>query len=66
MNNVLQRINCTDRIGWDLLCTSMDEIIKFNYEVAVIPIGATEAHNYHLPEGQDVFHSTYIARECSK
>lgn len=66
MNNVPLRADTSDHIGWDILCTSMHEIAKNNYEVAVIPVGAVEAHNQHLPEGQDVLHTTYVARECCK
>ena len=47
---------------WDLLATNHHRLSKRRYEVAVLPIGAVEAHNYHLPEGQDVRHATYVAR----
>ena len=30
------------------------------YEVAVLPLGATEPHNLHLPYAQDVFESNII------
>ena len=30
------------------------------YEVAVLPLGATEPHNLHLPYGTDVFEGTVI------
>jgi creatinine amidohydrolase len=40
--------------------TLNDTIVK-KYEVAVIPIGATEPHNYHLPYGTDFFHADYIS-----
>ena len=30
------------------------------YEVAVLPLGATEPHNLHLPYGMDVFEATII------
>ena len=36
------------------------------YEVAVLPWGATEAHNYHLPYGTDNFESEYIAAEAAR
>ena len=47
---------------WDLTTTNLDRISRRTYEVAVLPVGATEPHNRHLPEGEDVFHSTYVAR----
>lgn len=33
-----------------------------SYDVVVLPWGATEAHNYHLPFGTDIIESEYIAR----
>jgi creatinine amidohydrolase len=36
------------------------------YEIAVLPWGATEAHNYHLPYGTDVFESQAIATEAAR
>lgn len=49
---------------WNLLETNLHRISQRKYEVAVLPVGATEAHNRHLPEGEDVLHSTHIARRC--
>ncbi len=37
-----------------------------NYEIAVLPWGATEAHNYHLPYGTDNIQNEYIAGEAAK
>ncbi len=34
--------------------------------MAVLPWGATEAHNYHLPYGTDVIESDYIAAEAAR
>jgi creatinine amidohydrolase len=37
------------------------------YQVAVIPFGSTEPHNYHLPYGSDHFEADHIADAiCSK
>lgn len=36
------------------------------YEVAVLPWGATEAHNYHLPFGTDCMETEYIARKSAQ
>jgi creatinine amidohydrolase len=36
------------------------------YEVAVLPWGATEAHNYHLPYGTDNIECEYIAAEAAR
>ncbi|MBT8399504.1 MAG: creatininase family protein [Rhodothermia bacterium] len=37
-----------------------------DFEVAVLPWGATEAHNYHLPYGTDNLQAEYIAREAAR
>lgn len=36
------------------------------YDMAVLPWGATEAHNFHLPYGTDIIETDYIARESSR
>ena len=36
------------------------------FDLAVLPWGATEAHNYHLPYGTDIFESDLIAAESAK
>jgi len=53
-------------LEWDLTCTNLHRITQRKYEVAVLPVGAVEAHNRHLPEGQDFLHSSYVARRCSE
>ena len=35
------------------------------YEVAILPWGATEAHNYHLPYGTDVIETDHVAAEAA-
>jgi creatinine amidohydrolase len=37
-----------------------------DYEIAVLPWGATEAHNYHLPYGTDTVETEYIATESAR
>ena len=51
---------------WDLTRTNLHRISRRSYEVAVLPIGAVEAHNRHLPEGQDLLHATHVARESCR
>lgn len=51
---------------WDLTSTNLHRISQRKYEVAVLPVAAIEAHNRHLPEGQDLLHTTHIARRCSE
>src|SRR4051794_32235562 len=36
------------------------------YDVAVLPWGATEAHNYHLPYATDTIQCDYIAAEAAR
>ena len=36
------------------------------YDLAILPWGATEAHNYHLPFGTDNFESDYVAAESAR
>jgi len=49
---------------WDLTETNLHRVARRRYEVAVLPVGAIEAHNRHLPEGQDTRHTTWVARRC--
>ncbi|MBL7696625.1 MAG: creatininase family protein [Chitinophagaceae bacterium] len=42
------------------------EVKKTEYELAVLPWGATEAHNYHLPYGTDVIEADHIAAESAR
>lgn len=37
-----------------------------NYEVVVLPWGATEAHNYHLPYGTDIIEAESVAAEAAR
>lgn len=37
-----------------------------NYEVAILPWGATEPHNYHLPYAADIIESEYISFESAR
>ncbi len=36
------------------------------FEVVVLPWGATEAHNYHLPYGTDNYQCDYVAAEAAR
>ena len=37
-----------------------------DYTVAILPWGATEAHNYHLPYGTDAYEAAHVAAESAK
>ena len=41
--------------------TTWKSVRETKYEVAVLPWGATEAHNFHLPYGTDNYESSHIA-----
>lgn len=37
-----------------------------NYELAILPWGACEAHNYHLPYGTDIMEAEHVAAEGAR
>ena len=45
---------------WILLEANLGQIKENQYEVAVLPLGATEPHNLHLPYGTDVLEGTIV------
>ena len=47
-------------MSWNLLETSYSVIKDQRYEVAVLPLGATEPHNLHLPYGTDVLEGRVV------
>ena len=46
--------------------TTWKTVKATDYEVAVLPWGATEAHNYHLPYNTDVAQCDYVAAEAAR
>jgi len=46
--------------------TNWSVVEEMPYEVAVLPWGAIEAHNYHLPYATDVIESDFIAAEGAR
>ena len=46
--------------------TNWKTVKENEYQVAILPWGATEAHNYHLPYGIDNIQSEYIAGESAR
>jgi creatinine amidohydrolase len=46
--------------------THWKEVKATPYELAVLPWGATEAHNYHLPYGTDIVEAEKIATEAAR
>ena len=46
--------------------TNWKTVKDATYDVAVLPWGATEAHNYHLPYGTDIIEADFIAAEAAR
>lgn len=46
--------------------TTWKTVRETDYEVAVLPWGSTEAHNYHLPYATDTVQCDYIAAESAR
>jgi len=46
--------------------TNWKALEEAEFELAVLPWGATEAHNYHLPYATDVIEADYLAAESAK
>jgi creatinine amidohydrolase len=51
---------------WLLDTTTWKSVQATSYDVAVLPWGATEAHNYHLPYGTDTIETAHIAAESAR
>ena len=46
--------------------SNWEALKKEKFELAVLPWGATEAHNYHLPYGTDVYEADHLAAESAR
>lgn len=46
--------------------SNWDAIRNEKFELAILPWGATEAHNYHLPYGSDILESDLISAESAR
>ncbi|MFN8256340.1 MAG: creatininase family protein [Bacteroidales bacterium] len=46
--------------------TNWKNVKDQHYELAILPWGATEAHNYHLPYGSDNIENEHIAKESAR
>jgi creatinine amidohydrolase len=53
-------------MAWNLLQTHYADVKQQQYEVAVLPLGATEPHNLHLPYGTDVYEGTIVGEHICK
>ena len=48
-----------------LLEANYQQLREYRPNVAVLPWGASEAHNYHLPHGTDVIEATALAEAAA-
>ncbi len=55
----------TDR-PWLIAETNWKTVREHTYEAAVLPWGATEPHNYHLPYGTDNIECGHVAAEAGR
>ena len=51
---------------WILAETNYGHVHDNGYDVAVLPLGATEPHNLHLPYGTDIFEADQIAAAAAE
>ena len=56
-------MNSKEPRPWVLAENNYAHVKEADYEVAVIPLGATEPHNLHLPYGTDVFEATVVGEK---
>jgi len=46
--------------------TNWAAIKDAQFDLAILPWGATEAHNYHLPYGTDIYEADFLAAESAR
>ncbi len=46
--------------------TNWKEIKSTKIDIAILPWGATEAHNYHLPYATDIYEAQYVSNESAR
>ena len=46
--------------------TNWKVVKETDYKLAILPWGATEAHNYHLPYGTDIVEADNVAAEAAR
>jgi len=51
---------------WDITQINQAKLKEQIPKVAVLGASAIEAHNYHLPEGQDFLHTDAIVKRVSQ
>jgi len=51
---------------WDLTETNLDRLSRRAPTLAILATAAVEAHNRHLPEGQDFLHTAWVSRAVAE
>lgn len=51
---------------WNLANANYGQIKDQKFEVAVLPLGATEPHNLHLPYGTDIFEASIVGQRICR
>lgn len=59
-------MNKNKTIPTDIISATWGEVKDIRYDVAILPWGAMEPHNYHLPYLTDCILSYEIAKDCAK
>lgn len=55
-----------DKASWRLEDATLTDVRESGFEVAVLPMGATEPHNLHLPYGTDSYEAWHLADACCR
>lgn len=57
----------TERVAsWRLEDNTLADARELNWQVAVLPMGATEPHNLHLPYGTDSVEASHLSDMCCR
>ena len=51
---------------WILAECTLETVRQSEYQMAILPLGATEPHNLHLPYATDIFEAEWIASEIAE
>ena len=51
---------------WILAENTLDSVRKSEFQMAILPLGATEPHNLHLPYATDIYEAEWIASEIAQ
>ena len=51
---------------WILAESTLDSVRRSEFQMAILPLGATEPHNLHLPYATDIYEADWIASEIAQ